>query len=344
MTAHTAYDEFSMANHTETSLFAKEALETGKALIDCGAIKSMGSWEALDGLARMNEQRHGSTRFSLDRTKKTWYTFAHGKRQQSEGEVAFKVNAGGQTGDCKINCLNTTGVPILLSLQSLSQMGAIIDYCTGAAFFRHLTDQSFVQLERESNGHLFLSLVEDLLSQPILDKEQLQGFQAAAQVLKNLGQSEVENVCLAASPHHHIIHDTDTRQHTRPVTTDTSQTVFTLPVSQPRQLLGSMQHSSTVFAPLTVNTNEIDSDVSVRSLCSQEGRMPSTDGASGRSATTSWSLGGGTEVCDQGSPFLERRRTGKTFTGIREYEQESTDRKGTTTTDSSLRESHERTF
>ena len=313
-------------------------------MIDCGATKSMGSWEALDGLARMNEQRHGSTRFSLDRTKKTWYTFANGKRQQSEGEVAFKVNAGGRTGDCKINCLNTTGVPILLSVQSLSQMGAIIDFSTGAAFFRHLTDQSFVQLERASNGHLYLSLVEDLLSQPILDREQLQGFQAAAQVLKNLDQSEVENVCLAASPLHHTIHDSDIRQHTRPITTDTSQTVLTLPVSQPRQLLGSMQHSTTVFAPFTVNTNEIDSDVSDRSRCSQEGRMPSIDGAFGRSATTSWNPGGGTEVHDQGSPFLERRRTGKTITGIREDEQESTGGKGTTTTDSGIRESYERTI
>ena len=258
----------------------------------------------------MSERRHGSTRFSLDRTKKTWYTFANGKRQQSEGEVAFKVNAGDRTGDWKITCFNTTGVPVLLSVQCLSQMGAIIDFSTGAAFFRHLTDQSFVQLERESNGHLYLTLVEDLLSQPILDREQLQGFQAAGQVLKNQGQSEVENVCLAASPLHHIIHDSDTRQHTRPITTDTSQTVLTLPVSQPRQLLGSMHHSTTVFAPFTVNTNEIDSDVSDRSRYSLERRMPSNDGAVGRSATTAWSPGGGTEVQDQGSPFLERR-TGK---------------------------------
>ena len=76
-----------MAIHPETSMFAKEALETGKALIDCGATKSMGSLEALAGLARMNEQKHGSTRLSLDRSKKTWYTFANGTRQQSEGEV-----------------------------------------------------------------------------------------------------------------------------------------------------------------------------------------------------------------------------------------------------------------
>ena len=66
----------------------------------------MGSWEALDGSARMSAQHHGSTR-SLDRTKKTRYTFVSGKRQQSEGEVALKVNSGGEAGDCKINCLNT---------------------------------------------------------------------------------------------------------------------------------------------------------------------------------------------------------------------------------------------
>ena len=51
-----------------------------KALIDCGATMSMGSWEELEGLAPMNEQRHGSICFFLDRTKKTWYTFAKRKK------------------------------------------------------------------------------------------------------------------------------------------------------------------------------------------------------------------------------------------------------------------------
>ena len=55
-TANTAYSEVAMAVHTGTSMFAREAVETGKALVDCGATRSMGSWEVLDGLARMNEQ------------------------------------------------------------------------------------------------------------------------------------------------------------------------------------------------------------------------------------------------------------------------------------------------
>ena len=47
-------------------------------------------------------------------------------------------------------------------------MGAMIDFSIGAAFFRNLTDQSFLQLEKEANGHVYLSLVEDVLPQPIL--------------------------------------------------------------------------------------------------------------------------------------------------------------------------------
>ena len=61
-------------------------------------------------------------------------------------------------------------------------MGAIIDFSTGATFFGNLIDQSSVQQEQQTNAHLYLSLVEDLLSRRILDKGQLEGFLAAAQV------------------------------------------------------------------------------------------------------------------------------------------------------------------
>ena len=42
-TAHTAYTEFAMVVHTETSMFARRALETRKAVIDCGATRSVAS-------------------------------------------------------------------------------------------------------------------------------------------------------------------------------------------------------------------------------------------------------------------------------------------------------------
>ena len=130
-------------------------------------------------------------------------------------------------------------------------MGAIVDFSTGAAFFRNLTDQSFVQLETGPDGHLHLSLVEDMLSQPMLDKGQLQGFQAAAQVLERVnkqgqhppsaladeGTSEVnreetdteQTACLAASSHTNNTIANDICQHTRQVQTDNLQTGITSP-------------------------------------------------------------------------------------------------------------------
>ena len=62
-------------------------------------------------------------------------------------------------------------------------------------------------------------------------------------------------------------------QHNEQVPTDTSQTGATSPDSHTRQHVGPMQHDTTVFASLTVDTSEIDSDVSIRSRCTQEGRL-----------------------------------------------------------------------
>ena len=192
-------------------------------------------------------------------------------------------------------------------------MGAIIVFSTSEAFFRHLTDQSFVPLERETNGRLYLSLVEEMLfTQPMLDKGQLQGFQAAAQFLEKLdkqgqkppsafadeGTSELNReesdgrkTCAAASSHNSITVGTDICQHTRQVPTGHLQTGITLPTTPTRQLLGSMQHYTTDFVLLPVRRNEHDPNVTVGSRRPQEGRMPSTDGTAGRGATTPWCTG-----------------------------------------------------
>ena len=107
-------------------------------------------------------------------------------RQWCHGS-AFEVDAGGRAGACRIKCLNTTGgVPILVSVQSLAQMGAIMEFSTGAAFFRHLADQSFVQLENDADVHLCLALVEDLLARPVSDEGQHERFIASAEVLEGL--------------------------------------------------------------------------------------------------------------------------------------------------------------
>ena len=169
------------------------------------------------------------------------------------------MDAGGRPGKCKINCLNKLEF-ILLSVHSCHRFEP-------HDFTRVPPSsdiQAFVQLERESNGHLYLSLVEDMLSQPHSNKEQLQGFEAAAQNLGNLRNQKKTRLS------QHLLNimsynDSDIRQHNEQVPTDASQTRTTLPDSHTRQHLGPMQHYTTVFAPLSVNTSEIDSNVSIRS-------------------------------------------------------------------------------
>ena len=97
---------------TGTSMLAREALEAGKALLNCFAARSMGAWQALVGLARVNEQRHGSTRFSMKRTKRHCAYFAHGKKttqrrkRRTQGQrVATAKSTVQIQRDCPFFCL-----------------------------------------------------------------------------------------------------------------------------------------------------------------------------------------------------------------------------------------------
>ena len=69
----------------------------------------------------------------------------------------------------------------------------------------------FVQLERETNGLLYLSLVEDMLLQRMLDTSQLQEFQAGAQVLEQFDKSDRKRASPATSSRNRVC------QHTRPL-------------------------------------------------------------------------------------------------------------------------------
>ena len=174
-------------------------------------------------------------------------------------------------------------------------MGAIIDFSTGAAFFRNLTDQYFVQLERETQGHLYLSRVEDMLSQPILEESQLQ-VPSSGTGPGQSRQKEGKTIVLQ----HHPRTRTSSLTMTSASTPDQLQLInyrreIKPPISHTRQILGSMQHSTTDFVSLPVRANEHDSNVSVGIRRPQERRMPSLDGTFGRGTTTPWSTGGGTE-------------------------------------------------
>ena len=138
-------------------------------------------------------------------------------------------------------------------------MGAIIDFSTDVAFFTHLTDQSSVQLERETKVTSICHLWKIYFQK-----------QSLAKISCRWSRTNQKEKLVVLQHLHHIICDKDIRQHKRQVTPDQPQTANTTPVSHTRQLPGSMQHYTTNVASLTVKTNESDSDVSVGSRRTQK--------------------------------------------------------------------------
>ena len=79
-----------------------------------------------------------------------------------DGRATFEVEVAGSPGTIDCHGIDAKGVPMLLSAQSLRQMGAVINFETGQAKFLRLHPETVVQLEKSSTGHWLLDLSEDL--------------------------------------------------------------------------------------------------------------------------------------------------------------------------------------
>lgn len=157
-----------------------EAVSQGKAVIDGGATKTMGSLHAIECLVKQNKQRqqgHGVQRIATDDQP----TFGFGNSQKSKcmSTCVMKVPCDQQPLNMKIHVLDQGKAPILLSVDTLRRLGAVIDYANDLAVFRSLNDRVVVPLERSQAGHQLLPLAEDFLregcriAQPIPSLKQM---------------------------------------------------------------------------------------------------------------------------------------------------------------------------
>eukprot|EP00975_Prorocentrum_lima_P032114 6743209-Prorocentrum_lima.AAC.1 len=84
--------------------------------------------------------------------------------------------AGGKLGEVSIHSLLTKDnkyVPMLASMDFLRRSQAVIDFSSGVAVFRALSDKP-VRLQRISTGHLVIDIIRDLYDQggpPVTDAE-----------------------------------------------------------------------------------------------------------------------------------------------------------------------------
>ena len=141
----------------------QEAMHQGKAVIDGGATKTLGSVTAVERLMELNSQQHGDSRLSrLDTDEKPTFGFGNSSSDQCLSTAWMKVKAGGRQGELKIHTLDKGNGPILFSVEALRALGAIIDFEYDLICFRKLSGDRIIQLEQSSSGHQLLPLSSDL--------------------------------------------------------------------------------------------------------------------------------------------------------------------------------------
>ena len=107
-----------------------------KAVIDCGATRTVGPSHALEQVMQENMKKCGSTKLKeLDLSERPIFNFGNSSGNQCSSTVRFAVPMNGSEAQVRIHALNTDSGPVLLSVRWLAQLGAQIDFGSGLAVF-----------------------------------------------------------------------------------------------------------------------------------------------------------------------------------------------------------------
>ena len=145
---------------TGPTLTTSELVAQGKAVIDGGATRTIGSVHALECLKEVNYQQHGSSRVT-NVDLGTRPTFGFSTKNQCVSTAAFNIQANGRDGQLAVHALDSGDGPILFSISSLRALGAVVDFAEDLVVFRKITDKKVIALERSSTGHQLLPLATD---------------------------------------------------------------------------------------------------------------------------------------------------------------------------------------
>ena len=149
-----------------------EAVCQGKAIIDGGATRTLGSVHAVEQVMSLNQAQHGHDGLcQLDESDRPTFAFGNSSSDQCLSTAWLKIQAGGKPGQLKIHTLDKGQGPILFSIETLRALGAVIDYEHDLVTFRKLDPKRIIELERSSTGHQLLPLTEDWFKQSQKAKE-----------------------------------------------------------------------------------------------------------------------------------------------------------------------------
>ena len=141
----------------------QEAVEKGMGIIDGGATRTLGSVYALEKLMEMNMSKYGENRIlSVDPENTPTFGFGNSSKDKCLSTTQVGIRAAEKPGVLQVHTLDKGTGPILVSVQTLRQLGAMIDFSTNLAVFRNLDRRKVVPLVQSASGHQMVSLSDDL--------------------------------------------------------------------------------------------------------------------------------------------------------------------------------------
>ena len=95
-------------------LTTAEAVRQGKAVIDGGATRTLGSVAAVEAIMKLNDSKHGNTGLQrVDNQTRPTFSFGNSSSDKCLSTAWMKIQAGGRDGEIKIHTLDRGEGPVL---------------------------------------------------------------------------------------------------------------------------------------------------------------------------------------------------------------------------------------
>ena len=145
-------------------LTTREVMEQGKAIIDGGATRTIGSIEALSRVADLNQELRGTSGIKeVDLSDRPIFGFGNSSKDQCVSTASLEVPLDGKMSTLRVHALDKGSAPVLMSVHSLRKLGAIIDFENDLAVFRSVDPKKVIQLECTAAGHQVMPLADDVM-------------------------------------------------------------------------------------------------------------------------------------------------------------------------------------
>ena len=137
-------------------------MRQGKAVVDGGATRTLASIEAMEAIMQINQGKRGKTGLAtLDMLERPVFGFGNSSENQCASTAHLQILANNKSGKLKVHCLDHGSGPLLLSVETLRNLGAIVDFSSDLICFRALDPTRLIRAERSATGHQLLDMTED---------------------------------------------------------------------------------------------------------------------------------------------------------------------------------------